>query len=78
MCGEQGFKAVHETVRKVKFIGKGFSIVFSRVLMLRYFIVLLHIKYCIRPGFVWYLPAAQQLNKVINFRFVLMLVCVKA
>ena len=42
MCGEQGFKAVHETVHKVKFIGKGFSTVFSRVLMLSYFIVLLH------------------------------------
>ena len=78
MCGKQGLKAVHETVRKVKFIGKGFSIVFSRVLMLRYFIVLQDIKYCIRPGFVWYLPAAQQLNKVINFRFVLMLVCFSA
>ena len=77
MCGKQGFKAVHETVRKVKFIGKGFSTVFSRVLMLSYFIVLLHIKYC-STVFVWYLPAAQQLNKVINFRFVLMLVCVKA
>ena len=78
MCGKQGLKAVHETVRKVKFIGKGFSTVFSQVLMLSYFIVLLHIKYCIRPGFVWYLPAAQQRNKVINFRFVLMLVCFSA
>ena len=68
MSGEQGFTAVHETVHKVKFV-------FSRVLMLRYFIVLQDIKYCIRPGFVWYLPAAQQLNKVINFRFLLMLVC---
>ena len=78
MCGEQGFKAVHETVRKVKFLGKGFSILFSRVLMLRSFIVRQDIKYCIRPGFVWYLPATQQLNKVINFRFVLMLVCFSA
>ena len=71
MCEERGFIAVPETVHKVKFIGKGFSIAFSQVLMLCYFIVLQHIKYCIRPGFVWYLPAAHQLNKVINFRFVL-------
>ena len=38
MCGEKGFKAVQETVRKVKFIGKGFSICFysSAYVPLRY------------------------------------------
>ena len=29
MYGEQGFKAVHKTMRLVKFIGKGWSFFFS-------------------------------------------------
>ena len=29
MCGEQGFKAVHKTVRLVKLIGKGCPFFFS-------------------------------------------------
>ena len=51
MRGEQGFIAVRETVHLVKFVGKGCSFFFFRVLMLT---VLQDIKYySIRPGFIW-------------------------
>ena len=74
MCGEQGFIAVHETVNLVKFIGKGCSIFFSSA-----YVTLLSttgykvLKYSSRIHMVYL--AAQQRNKLYNFRFVLMLVC---
>ena len=71
MCREQDFKAVYETVHQVKFLGnKGFAIFFSRVLKLRY-LVLQDIKYCIRPGFVLYLPGRTTTEQSYKF-----LVCV--
>ena len=57
MCGEQGFKTVYDTVQQVKCKGKGFSLIFSRVLMLRYLVlqdiqntVFVPHSYGIRPG----------------------------
>ena len=57
MCGEQGFKTVYDTVQQVKCKGKGFSLIFSRVLMLRYLVlqdiqntVFVPHPYGIRPG----------------------------
>ena len=61
MYGEQGCKAVHETVHLVKFKGKGCSFFF-----LSAYITLLStkdIKYCMVPKYL----AAQQQNKPIQF-----------
>ena len=75
MCGEKGFKAVHEAVHnQVKFIGKGFSIFQSSA----YATLLSTTGYCIVPDSFGIYLAAQQQNKLINFRFVLMLVCFSA
>ena len=77
MCGEQGFKSVHETVHQVKFIGKGCSIFFSSVYVALLGTTGYKLLYSSRIRMVSDL-AAQQQNKVINFRFVLTLVCFSA
>ena len=51
---------------RLNFKGKGFSTFFSRVLILRY-LVLQDIKYCIRPGFVWYLPGPTTTEQSYEF-----------
>ena len=47
-------------------MGRGFSVFFSGVLMLRY-LVLQDIKYCIRLGFAWYLPGRTTTEQSYNF-----------
>ena len=69
MCGEQGFKAVHETVHLVKFIGKGCSIIFFECLCVAYTLLSTTrykvLKYLSQIHMVYL--AAQQQNKLIQF-----------
>ena len=76
MYGEQGVKAVHKNACLVKIWGKGYSFSLVQRLLVKCITLLqdIHVKYWMVP-----VPGCTiRHNKLIQFQFVLMLVCFTA